>query len=134
MKKTLMILLLALTAITVKADDYDYLVILDNSSNATSFVSDGLTLTYNGTTLTVTPASGNAATFDTKSLSKMYFSSTATGLVSINAEVDGESVQVYDMGGRPYGTYSSVTEALGKLSKGIYVMKGNQKTIKMTVK
>lgn len=65
MKKTLMILLLALTAITVKADDYDYLVILDNSSNATSFVSDGLTLTYNGTTLTVTPASGNAATFDT---------------------------------------------------------------------
>lgn len=32
MKKTLMILLLALTAITVKADDYDYLVILDNSS------------------------------------------------------------------------------------------------------
>lgn len=77
MKKTLMILLLALTAITVKANDYDYLVILDNSSNATSFVSDGLTLTYNGTTLTVTPASGNAATFDTKSLSKMYFSSTA---------------------------------------------------------
>lgn len=102
MKKTLMILLLALTAITVKADDYDYLVILDNSSNATSFVSDGLTLTYNGTTLIVNPASGNAATFDTKSLSKMYFSSTATGLVSINAEVDGESVLVYDMGGRPY--------------------------------
>lgn len=78
MKKTLMILLLALTAITVKADDYDYLVILDNSSNATSFVSDGLTLTYNGTTLTVTPTSGNAVTFDTKSLSKIYFSSTAT--------------------------------------------------------
>ena len=134
MKKVLILFMLALTTIAVKAGSYEYLVIVDNSSNATSFVSDGLTLTYSGTTLTVTPASGSSSTFDTKSLSKMYFSSTTTGLAAINAEVDGGSVQVFDMGGRSYGTFNSITDAIGKLSKGVYVMKGNQKTIKMNVK
>ena len=132
MKKVLIFLLLALTTITVSADDY--LVILDNNSNATSFASNGLTLSYSGTTLTVTTASGSSSTFDTKLLSKMYFSSTTTGIAAINAEVDGESVHVFDISGRPRGTFNSVAEAIGKLPKGVYVMKGDQKTIKMTVK
>ena len=42
MKKVLIFLLLALTTITVSAGNYDYLVILDNNSNATSFASNGL--------------------------------------------------------------------------------------------
>ena len=134
MKKVLIFLLLALTTITVSAGNYDYLVILDNNSNATSFASNGLTLSYSGTTLTVTTSSGSSSTFDTKLLSKMYFSSTTTGIAAINAEVDGESVHVFDISGRPRGTFNSVAEAIGKLPKGVYVMKGDQKTIKMTVK
>ena len=135
MRKKGLILLLIMIATTVKAGDYDYLIIEKNGGEATAFVSDGLTLTYSSSTLTVQPTSGSATTFDLTTLSKMYFSSTgsATGIEALDAMTGQSSVEAFDMGGRSCGSFPSVSDAVKQLPKGIYLMKGQKKTVKVIV-
>ncbi len=135
MRKKGLILLLIMIATTVKAGDYDYLIIEKNGGETTAFVSDGLTLTYSSSTLTVQPTSGSATTFDLTTLLKMYFSNTgsATGIEALDATTGQGSVEAFDMGGRSCGSFPSVSYAVKQLPKGIYLMKGQKKTVKVIV-
>lgn len=132
-KKTAILLLSLFIAAVAQAGDFDYLVIEDQQSATTVFVSDGLTLTYDDAALTVQPVAGDSQTFQLSALKKMFFSnSSATGIESLNATASG-AVDAYDMGGRFCGRFNSLSEAVSQLSKGVYVMKSQVKTFKVMV-
>lgn len=122
---TLMTLLLSGT-LAAQAADYQYLTIEKNDGTAHSLTAMGLSITYTDTQLTATNGS-ETATFTLSEVSRMYFSNTkeATGIETTVAE-NGNSAEVYDLNGRRVTT--------GNLQKGVYIVKENGKTRKITVK
>lgn len=72
-------------------------------------------------------------TFSLQDLSKMYFSSSATGVSAVITQEDGE-VEVFAINGVLMGKYANSNAALVALKSGVYVLKANGKTIKIAVK
>ena len=97
---------------------------------ATSVAVDDLTIAVSGTQLVVTSSSGTQ-TFALSDLSKMYFSQTA-GIADIAAD-KAQTLEVYNLSGQKLGTYESLDHARQQLEKGIYLVKANGKTSKISI-
>ena len=115
--------------LTAQAADYQYLTIEKSDGTATSLTAVGLNISYSDTQLTATNGQ-ETATFTLSEVSRMYFSNTkqdtATGISEVNALPDSNA-EVYDLQGHrlPQGA---------RLRKGVYLIKENGKTRKVTVK
>lgn len=137
MKSTVLAFLLSFFAMTAYAGNYDYLIVESTDGSTKAFVSSGLSISYSqesgasGVTISVTPSGGSATTFVAADTKSMFFSSDATGLKRLNAVIGNSSIEVYNANGHSVGKFHSVSEAVEKLPKGIFVVKGNQKTIKL---
>lgn len=126
MKKTVLISLALVMALTVQADDYPYL---------TFETLDGTKTSVSSTALTITIQNGKLMAGSTEltlaDLSMMYFSSTNETTAIHAVEADDFSISdvdaIYDLAGRRIP--SSAT-----LSKGIYVIKKGSITRKIQVK
>ena len=134
MRQLLIPICLLAGAMAAHAGDYDYLVVEETTGATTVFVSDGLTLTYSSSALSVQPASGSSSSFALTALSKMYFSSSATGISALNATAGEAPVRVYSQGGISLGEFASAAEAARRLPKGAYVMKGKERTVQMMIR
>ena len=113
-----------------KAYDFPYLVFQQADGTATSVAIDDLTIAVSGTQLVVTSSSGTQ-TFALSDLSKMYFSQTA-GIADIAAD-KAQTLEVYNLSGQKLGTFESLGHARQQLEKGIYLVKANGKTSKISI-
>ena len=65
------------------------------------------------------------------SLSKMYFASSATGVKEL--ATSNSPVQVYVADGRYLGKFETLPAAVSGLRSGVYVVKSNDVTLKISV-
>ena len=124
MKRLLLFLMMMTGALAMQAGDYPYLTFETTDGNKVSVSTESLTLTVSGTTLTA----GNQS-FTLVNLSKMYFSTsdeTTTGISeTVTADLN-EVTDIYDLKG------NKVSKS--QMQKGVYIVKTNKGTFKMTVK
>ena len=129
MKKGLVTIMMLTVCMGIAADGYTYLT-FEGNDGTFSMAANGLTITFDNDKLTV--VNGNEShTFQLSSLSKMYFSGT-TGISS--AETVDSAVEVYSTAGVRIGKFTSLTDAKSQLTKGVYIVKTNNKTFKFAVK
>ena len=125
MKKSVLIFLALVGALTVQADDtYPYLTFETTDGSKASIPVSSLTLTISGTTLTA-----GEQTFTLSNLSKMYFSptdETTAGIEEITSATLDETTNIYDLQGHKVEKEH--------MKKGVYVVKTKNRTYKMIVK
>ncbi len=124
MKRLLFIFMMMTGGLVMQAADYPYLTFETTDGNRVSVSTEALTLTVSGTTLTA----GNQS-FTLVNLGKMYFSTSdesTTGISETLAVDLNEVTDVYDLQGRKVSK--------DQMRRGVYVVKTNQRTFKMTVK
>ena len=128
MKKLLILTLLAALTLGTKAANYNYLVFTLTDGTTKSITANNLNITFADGKLEAT--SGNdGISIDLNVLAKMEFSNdNTTGIDTIEANVTlDEATEIYDMNGRRMPSNTT-------LSRGIYIIKSNGKTTKVTVK
>lgn len=129
MKRTLILTLLAALHLGLRAADYKYLVFTLTDHTERAIASENLNITFSDGNLVATNGTTTLATIPLSSLSEMVFSETGISGISL-ITTDGlatDQMTVYDMNGRqiPAGT---------ALPKGVYILKGQGRTIKMQVR
>lgn len=130
MKRNLLIGMFAIGSTAALAYDYPYLVFQTTDGNATSVEVSDLTISVNGTSLVVTNGDGTQ-TFTLSDLSKMYFSQTA-GIDDIRDD-NGQAVEVFRLSGQRVGSFIDLRSARQQLEKGIYIVKTNGQTSKISI-
>ncbi|MBR0489508.1 MAG: T9SS type A sorting domain-containing protein [Prevotella sp.] len=130
MKKILLFVLLMIGTCASYADDYTYPYLVFETA-------DGTKTSVAVTEMTITIANGQLSvggqTFSLSDLSKMYFSTTTTGIANVNVD-DNSFVDVYDLNGRKVLSNSQLSILNSQLSKGIYIVKSGSKTYKIAIK
>ena len=124
MKRLLFILMMMTGVLAMQAGDYPYLTFETTDGNKVSVSTESLTLTVSGTTLTA----GNQS-FTLVNLSRMYFSTSDESTTGISETVTAdlnEVTDIYDLKG------NKVSKS--QMQKGVYIVKTNKGTFKMTVK
>lgn len=124
MKRLLFILMMMTGTLAMQAGDYPYLTFETTDGNKVSVSTESLTLTISGTTLTA----GNQS-FTLVNLSRMYFSTSDESTTGISETVTAdlnEVTDIYDLKG------NKVSKS--QMQKGVYIVKTNKGTFKMTVK
>lgn len=142
MKRIYLSLMLLLGVTTASAQSYDYLILKENNGNVTGLKIDGLKLTFNEGNIVAQNAEGTK-TIALADMQKMYFGGDPTsvgtvtngdvkdlvtvenGSLKVNAPADAK-VAVYSIDGRQVKQ--------GKLTKGTYVVRVNNKSVKVLVK
>ena len=131
MKKTiLMILLCIFSSLTMRAGDYQYLVFTLSNGTTQAVTATDLSIAFTGDNLVATSGNETLATLPLSTLASMEFSTDGTtGISQISADqliTDGNTV-IYDMQGRqmPQGV---------ALPKGVYIVKNNNRTLKVNIR
>ena len=133
MKKIGLLLVAVACAVMAQAADYPYLVFTNTAGTTTSLSVSNMTLTVNGSELTVTNAEGTQA-FTLTDLAAMQFSQDGS-VTAIENVIDGEkSVDVYSVTGVGLGSFSNLREAAGVLPTGAYVIKQGGKSQTVVVR
>ena len=131
MKKTfLLALLFVFSSMMTKAADYQYLVFTLSDGTTQAVTATNLSITFTDGNLVATNGSATLATLPLASLTQMEFSNEGTtGIqdISVNQLVTDSNTTIYDLNGRqmPQGA---------QLPKGVYILKNNNKTFKVTIK
>ena len=124
MKKIFLLWMALVGALTVQAEDYAYLTFETTDGAKASVAVSSLTLTINGSVLTV-----GSQTFTLSNLSKMYFSAsdeTATGIEEITSATLDAAAEIYDLQGHKVSK--------DQMRKGVYIVKSSNRTYKMIVR
>ena len=133
MRKIGMMLAMLVCAVMAQAADYPYLVFTNTAGTTTSLSVSNMTLTVNGSELSVTNAEGTQA-FTLTDLAAMQFSQDGSAMAIENV-IDGEkAVEVYSVTGVGLGSYGSLYEAAGVLPTGAFVIKQGGKSQTIVVK
>ena len=130
MKKIWVLAVTVVCAVIAQAADYPYLVFTNTAGTTTALTVSNMTLTVNGSELTVTNAEGTQA-FTLTDLAAMQFSKDGS-VTAIENVLDAEkAVDVYSVTGVGLGAFGSLHEATGALPTGAYVIKqgGKSQTI-----
>lgn len=136
--KKLIAILLAIVAIGAQADDftYKYLVMSESDGAKTYLDVEGLELTFVDGVLSARN-SARSYTFTLASLFSMQFAQTSgpTTAVSPSPQLPNSSpVEVFTLSGVSRGSFSSLSEMKSSLPAGIYLVKQNGTTTKITVR
>lgn len=133
MRKLGMVILWLVCAVMAQAVDYPYLVFTNTAGTTTSLSVSNMTLTVNGSELTVTNAEGTQA-FTLTELAAMQFSQDGS-ITAIEKVLDAEkAVEVYSVTGAGLGSFDSLYEAAGVLPTGAYVIKQSGKSQTIVVR
>ena len=133
MKKVLVLVVAVVCAGIAQAADYPYLVFTNTAGTTTSLSVSNMTLTVNGSELSVTNAEGTQA-FTLTDLAAMQFSKDGS-VTAIENVLDAEkAVDVYSVTGVGLGSYGSLYEAAGVLPTGAYVMRQGGKSQTVVVR
>ena len=133
MKKIKMTLAALAVAATASAYDFPYLSFETTGGEVVSVSVENLEMTVADGKLTVIAADGTKE-FTVAELSRMFFSSEATGISEATAEVGSGKKKVYTVSGTYVGTYGSAADIKAALGSGLYIVKDNNNTTKITVR
>lgn len=154
MKKMFMVVALAwFTAIMGHAESYDYLVLRNSNGEQQSLSAMGLKITFRDGCLVAQPADGEAVTVNLADMAAMHFSTEAvTAVTGVTAQygvrLQGRSI-VFALpanGQATVATPAGVTVAqfhaqgqvgqfaTGQLPRGIYIVKTDSATTKISVR
>lgn len=139
MKKTIILTLLCIvSSISMRAADYQYLVFTMNNGSTLAVTATDLTISFANDNLIATSGNETLATLPLVTLASMEFSNdkgtTAINVVSadgavldVNSIITDANTAIYDMQGRmmPQGS---------ALPKGTYIVKNNNRTIKVNIR
>ena len=133
MKKILVLAVTVVCAVIAQAADYPYLVFTNTAGTQTALTVSNMTLSVNGSELSVTNAEGTQ-TFTLTELAAMQFSQDGS-VTAIENVLDGEkSVDVYSVTGVGLGSFSNLHEAAAVLPTGAYVIKQGGKSQTVVVR
>ena len=124
MKKIVLLFMALVGVLDMHAEDYAYLTFVTTDGVIASVPTSSLSITINGTTLTV-----GSETFVLSNLSKMYFSTSDESTAGIEEITNGgfdEASEIYDMQGHKVSKE--------QMRKGVYIVKTKNKTFKIVVK
>ena len=130
MKKTIILTLLCVFAMTTMAADYTYLVFTLSDGSTKAVTASNLNISFTADNLVATNGSETLATLPLASLSSMEFSNDGTtGISQISADqlITDANTVIYDINGRQMPQGAS-------LPKGIYILKNNNRTLKVTIR
>ena len=139
MKKTIILTLLCIvSSMSMRAADYQYLVFTMNNGSTLAVTATDLTISFANDNLIATSGNETLATLPLVTLASMEFSNdkgtTAINVVSadgavldVNSIITDAKNAIYDMQGRmmPQGS---------ALPKGTYIVKNNNRTIKVNIR
>ena len=146
MRKLLLTMMLSMSFIGSWAGDYDYLILVSQPAGESAMLSSiesmGLTITFADGKIVLTPADGEVKRLPIEELQMMYFSDTAEGgeiqsptlIREALAEMEQTEVEVYGRDGTYYGRFDNLKAAQSVLTRGVYLVRNNTKTVKITVK
>lgn len=120
MKKYLLSLILAITALTVNAE-YDRLLFFTTGGDVQSVGLTNLKITFTDTEMTAS-SSENVVKIALVDLQTMAFAGDVVG-VDFATAADKEPVSVYAIDGSLKGHYDSLTEAATSLPSGVFIFK-----------
>ena len=121
MKKLFILALLGLCTMTMRAEDYPYLIFTNTSGTQFAFSVTNLTMRVQNNQLLITNVKGNDS-FALTDLAAMQFSTadTLTGLDNVlNADAP---IQVYTVLGASLGQFNTLLDAAQQLGAGSYVI------------
>ena len=139
MKKTIILTLLCIvSSMSMRAADYQYLVFTMNNGSTLAVTATDLTISFANDNLIATSGNETLATLPLVTLASMEFSNdkgttaingvSADGAVlDVNSIITDANTAIYDMQGRmmPQGS---------ALPKGTYIVKNNNRTIKVNIR
>ena len=122
MKKILVLVVAVVCAGIAQAADYPYLVFTNTAGTQTALTVSNMTLSVNGSELTVTNDDGTV-NFSLMDLASMQFRTESGEWAAVENVLDGDGpVDVYTILGVKVGHYNSLPEAAGVLGQGSYVI------------
>ena len=124
------VLLLLGVASAGKAQTYPYLAVQTTEGDVQTLSVDGLTMSMVDGQMTFANEE-TSVSVALVSLSKMYFASSATGVKEL--ATSNSPVQVYAADGRYLGKFETLPAAVSGLRSGVYVVKSNDVTLKISV-
>lgn len=130
MKKTIFLTLLSILTMGMRAADYQYLVFTMNDGTTQAVTASNIAISISGDNLVVSTTTETLATLPLASLTQMEFSNDGTtGISQITANqltTDADTV-IYDLNGRQMPSGAA-------LPKGVYIVKNQNKTLKVTIR
>ena len=134
MKRSLLVLALALCGVLAQAADYPYLVFTNTAGTTTVLSVSNLKISVSGSSLQVTNAEGSRS-FVLNDLANMQFSKDGSTVTAIENVLDADrAVSVYSVTGVPLGTFGNLIETAQSLPAGAYVIKQGVNTQTVVVK
>ncbi len=124
-------------AVSVSAETYEYPYLRLQLSDGSMVVlpCESLSFSFNDGNLVATATDGNHS-IPLSQLSSMSFSTDdPTEVQSITAAAEcSAAVEILSLTGTPLGRYASLAAARQSLSRGMYIVKTNDRTFKIVVK
>lgn len=139
MKKTIILTLLCIvSSMSMRAADYQYLVFTMNNGSTLAVTATDLTISFANDNLIATSGNETLATLPLATLVSMEFSndngttainvvSTDRAVIDVNSIITDANTAIYDMQGRMMPQDSA-------LPKGTYIVKNNNRTIKVNIR
>lgn len=134
MKTKLLLFLLCMATLSGYADDnYSYLAFETADGTTATETADNLHITFaNGQLIATSTATSN--TYTLTDLTRMYFTNTPVTAINELATGNEGNVEVYSAQGISMGTFASMQAARSLLKQGLYIVKSDSGTFKMTVR
>lgn len=134
MKKFMLLICACVSGVMVHADSYPYLTFQNADGTMTSVGVESLMMTISDGKLIVTNAN-ESKELSLADLSSMYFSmNDATGISDAKMSDANKEVEAFSLQGVSVGKFTSIQSLKESLSSGVYIVKSDNKTIKITVK
>lgn len=132
MKRTLISMLTLLAVTAASADNYSYLAFQTADGSTRSIGVESLEMTFSDGKLIASNGT-ESLEISVADLTRMFFSSEATAIKDISLDADSP-VKVYTVEGVCVGRYDNMASASANMGKGVYIVKGEKTTHKITVR
>jgi hypothetical protein len=130
MKKLMMLIGLCVWSMATQAADYQYLVFTMTDGSTKAVTATNLSIAFSDGYLLASSGEEALATLPLASLTQMEFSNEGTtGIqsISVNQLVTDSNTVIYDLNGRQM-------PSTAQLPKGVYILKNNNRTLKVNIK
>ncbi|WP_293490470.1 hypothetical protein [Prevotella sp.] len=132
MKRTLISMLTLLAVTAASADNYSYLAFQTADGSTRNIGVESLEMTFSDGKLIASNGT-ESLEISVADLTRMFFSSEATAIKDISLDKDSP-VKVYNVEGVCVGSYDNMASASANMGKGVYIVKGEKTTHKITIR
>lgn len=131
MKKVLLTFIAMLAMLSVRADEYPYMIFQTTDGTIHAMAVESLSMEISNGQLVATN-NEETQTFTLTDLNRMFFCDDTTGIEEVFSDDAGE-VTVFTVMGVFVGKYPNANDAVKVLDGGVYLLKTKYNTIKIAV-